>query len=182
MPSAIRFWLSAILLCSATSCSQPPDAPACEHLSQRISNDPVTGHIVLTPSPTCMLMLGEAECGHCTWIISGQERFLGEAHKQIPLRALVDTGKKDVNGKPLLDWAVQVDGKGATVMVSSWLNDLKPWSQVRRESIYLPAEESYAPLSTYIINQCKKSNCNEQVNAFKVKLDSLNGVSAVLPK
>lgn len=174
--NALKYWPFAILLCLATSCSQPPDAPACEHLSQRISTDPVTGHIVLTPSPTCTLMMGEAECGHCTWIISGQERFLGEVHKQIPLRALVDTGKKDANGNPVLDWAIQKDNTGATIMVSTWLNDLKPWSQVRRESIYLPAEESYAPLSAYIINQCKKSNCNAQVDAFKVKLGVLSTV------
>ena len=52
----------------------------------------------------------------------------------------------------------------------------KPWSQLRSESVYLPAEESYAPLAKYIINSCKQNNCDEQVNRFKVKLDSLNGI------
>jgi hypothetical protein len=49
----------------------------------------------------------------------------------------------------------------------------KPWSQLRAESIMCPAKECYAPLSNYIINQCKANNCNEEVNKFKVKLDAI---------
>lgn len=56
----------------------------------------------------------------------------------------------------------------------------KPWSQVKRESIYLPAEESYAPLASFIINTCKKNSCSDQVTRFKVKLDSLKAVGQVL--
>lgn len=50
----------------------------------------------------------------------------------------------------------------------------KPWSQLRSESIYLPAEESYGPLSVSLINLCKKTKCNEEVTRFKVKLNVLN--------
>lgn len=50
----------------------------------------------------------------------------------------------------------------------------KPWSQIREESVLFPAEESYAPLSQYVINACKKMNCNDQVNRFKVKLNVFN--------
>jgi hypothetical protein len=55
----------------------------------------------------------------------------------------------------------------------------KPWSQLKRESVYVPAVESYGPLVTYIINACKKMNCSDQVDRFKVKLDSLAGVRAL---
>ena len=52
----------------------------------------------------------------------------------------------------------------------------KPWSQLKRESVLLPAAESYAPMATYAINACKWMNCNDQVTGFKIKMDSLNGV------
>lgn len=56
----------------------------------------------------------------------------------------------------------------------------KPWSQLRRESILVPAQESYAPMITYMINACKKMNCDDEVNKFRVKLDSLDGIREVL--
>lgn len=169
--------LACILL---TACASPPDVPVCEQLSQRITTDGVTGHELLTPSPTCMLQLGEAECGHCVWIVSGMERFIGEEKKQIALQTLSDTGKRDAAGKAILAWITQKDSSGKIVMVSSWLNGLKPWSTVKKQSAYLPAIESYAPLSTYIINACEKMHCSDQVDLFKVKLDSLNGVAGAL--
>ncbi len=51
----------------------------------------------------------------------------------------------------------------------------KPWSQLRRESILVPSVESYAPLSTYIINSCKKLKCSDEVTRFKVKVDAVSG-------
>lgn len=53
----------------------------------------------------------------------------------------------------------------------------KPWSKIKQEAVYLPAEESYAPLAAYIINACEKMNCGDNVNLFRVKLDSLKIVS-----
>ncbi len=50
----------------------------------------------------------------------------------------------------------------------------KPWSQLKAESVYVPAVESYAPLVTYIINACKKMNCYDAVDRFKVKIDKLS--------
>lgn len=55
----------------------------------------------------------------------------------------------------------------------------KPWSKVRKESIFVPPE-SYASLATYIINSCKKAGCNSEVDKFKIKLNSLYGVAAIL--
>jgi hypothetical protein len=60
------------------------------------------------------------------------------------------------------------------------LFDKKTWDQIQMESILLPAVESYAPLATYMINACKKMNCSSQVDQFKIKLDSLNGVQGAL--
>lgn len=60
------------------------------------------------------------------------------------------------------------------------LYNKKPWSQLRGESVYLPAEESYAPLSAFLINTCKQDGCNDTIDRFKVKLDSLNGLGDVL--
>ncbi len=62
---------------------------------------------------------------------------------------------------------------------ANWFHG-KPWSQLRNESVLCPAEECYAPLAAYIINACKKMNCNSQVTEFKIKLDSLNGVAGAI--
>lgn len=159
----------------------PPDVPTCEYLHQRIIKDPSNGHTLLTPSPACMQVIKEAECGHCVWIVSGNEQFVGEAHQQVQQQKLMDTGTKDDKGKPIYSWQLQVDPTTKKpIMVSTWLNDKKPWSLVKEESIYLPAVESYAPLSTHIINECQKIKCSAQVDAFKIKLDSLNGISGAL--
>jgi hypothetical protein len=56
----------------------------------------------------------------------------------------------------------------------------KKWSQIRAESIYLPAVESYAPIKTYIVDACAKMNCNDQVSAFRVKINALNGIAGAL--
>jgi hypothetical protein len=137
--NALKFLLSIILSLSLTNCTpKPPDVPVCEHLKQRLTTDPVTGHLILKASPVCMKEIGEVECGHCTYIVSGKEIYIGENEK-------------------------------------FHLNK-KPWSQLREESILMPAEESYAPVATYIINSCKKMNCSDDVTRFKVKLDSLNGI------
>lgn len=53
----------------------------------------------------------------------------------------------------------------------------KTWTEIKSSSVYLPAKESYAPLVTYIINSCKKANCDEQVDKFKIKIDSLKGIT-----
>ncbi len=54
----------------------------------------------------------------------------------------------------------------------------KPWSQIRRESIMMPAEESYAPLAAWIINSCAKEKCSAAVDRFKVKLDFLEKIKS----
>lgn len=141
----LNVWLSAILLCCQISCATippPPDIYVFEYLEQHLSTDPVTMHLILTPSPTCMAQVGEAECGHGVSIISGKEVFVGEAK------------------------AVQFKGK--------------PWSMLKSESVFMPAVESYAPLATYLINTCRKFRCSNELNAFRVKLNALNGFSGAL--
>lgn len=126
-----------------TSCTQqPPDVPVCENLTVHIFVEPETGHTVLKPSPACMKQIGEPECGHCVWIMSKKEYYVGENKK-------------------------------------FWLGK-KPWSRVKRESIFVPAVESYAPMAAYMINACEQMHCSDDVTRFKVKLDSLNGIGAVL--
>lgn len=175
---AVRSLLALLLLSSCTP--KPPDVPVCERLNQKLTTDKATGHVLLTPSPACMKNLNEAECGHCVWIVSGNERFIGEEHKLVPLQSLSPTGKKDAAGNAILDWLPVRDDKGKQIMVSTWLDDLKPWHQVVEESAFLPAEESYAPLATYIINACKKMKCSDEITRFKVKLDSLNGIAGAI--
>ena len=68
---------------------------------------------------------------------------------------------------------------GDEVYIGDNANNLfkgKKWSDLKAESVYVPAVESYAPLSTYIINSCKAANCDSQVDQFQVKLNSLNGI------
>lgn len=48
----------------------------------------------------------------------------------------------------------------------------KTWSDLKSQSVYLPAQESYAPLSTYIINACRKANCDSEVNRFIIRFGS----------
>lgn len=132
-----------LLLLWAINCvPKPPDVPVCEDLSIFFTIDADTGHELLHGSPACVANINENQCGHCTYIVSGKEIYVGEQK------------------------AHQFNGK--------------PWSQVKRESIYVPAAESYAPIQAYIINSCKRLNCDKQVDAFKVKLDSLNGIGAAL--
>lgn len=135
--NAQRWSLLAILFVLLTNCTaKPPDVPVCEHMGQRLATDPATGHLILKASPTCMKQIAEVECGHCIYIISGKEIFVGEDPK--------------------------------------YQLDKKPWSKLRQESIMVPSVESYAPLSTYIINACKQMNCNNDVDKFRVKLGSLH--------
>lgn len=132
-----KFLLSMSLLALLSNCTpKPPDVPVCEHLASYLATDAATGHLILKPSPTCMKQVGEAECGHCTTIMTGTEFYVGEdkAH---------------------------------------WFN-AKPWSQLRAESVLVPAIESYAPIATYMINSCKKAGCSDQVDRFKVKIDAVN--------
>lgn len=133
-----------LLLTSVLGCAtpQPPDVPVFENLASHLGADPLTGHTVLRPSPACLAVIQESECGHGVYIMSGKQVYVGE----LPAHLL--------NGKK--------------------------WSELRRQSVYVPAKESYAPISTYIINSCEKMGCNDQVTRFKVKLDSLNGIGAVL--
>lgn len=141
-PNKLRFLALMPLLLSVSCNVTPPDVPVCEYLTQHMSMDPVTKHLLLTPSPTCETQIGEPECGHCTYIMSGKEIYLGEG-------------------------------------LAHLLNK-KPWSAVRAESVYVPAVESFAPIETYIINSCKKMNCNNQVDAFKIKINSLNGITGAI--
>lgn len=46
----------------------------------------------------------------------------------------------------------------------------KPWSQVKAESVMLPAEESYAPLVTYLAYACQQFACREVVTRADKKL------------
>ncbi len=62
---------------------------------------------------------------------------------------------------------------------STHLFNGKKWSELKSESIYVPAVESYAPISEYIINSCKKMNCSNDVTRFKVKIDKLKNVNSV---
>lgn len=143
MLKPLRCLLFVISLWSLTSaCTpKPPDVPACEQFVQHLANDPLTGDLVLTPSPTCMAQINEPSCGHCVYIVSGKEIFVGE--------------KTLLNGKA--------------------------WSQIRASAVILPAAESYAPLSAYIINACKAMNCNQSVDQFTVKLNSLSAIKSVTP-
>ena len=140
----LKLLLLPLLYLSLTNCTPNiPDVPVCEPLDQWTSVDAKTGHTLLNPSPTCETEVGEASCGHCIFIVSQKEAFVGEGAKHLLL------GKK--------------------------------WSELKTESAYLPAKESYAPLATYIINACKKMNCNAQVTKFKVQLDHLGSLKAAIP-
>jgi len=132
--------LFAILSLWSTSACTPkiPDVPACENLSEHLVTELTTGHLILVPSPACMKAIGERTCGHCVYIISGREVFVGEQE-------------------------------------AHHLNK-KPWSKLKNESVYLPAEEAYAPLATYIINACKKMGCNKDVERFRVRLGNLKSI------
>lgn len=89
-----------------------------------------------------MEKIGEHECGHGVYIISGKEIWVGEEPKHYFHK--------------------------------------KPWSQLRRESMIVPAEESGAPLLTYVINSCAQNHCNDKVDRFKIQLNELKGIGPLL--
>lgn len=72
---------SSILL---ASCVTPPDVAMCRKLTgQLIEKKDEFGIPVRTlrPNPKCMDMIGEPECGRCSWTISTRERYVGEEKK-----------------------------------------------------------------------------------------------------
>ncbi len=141
--SALKWTLLCVLPLLFSACAVvPPDVAVFENLTQYLGTDPISGHLILKPSPVCLKEIGEFECGHGVYIMSKREVFVGEKPK-------------------------------------TWFNK-KPWSQIKRESILVPAVESYAPLSTYIIDSCKKMNCDDQVTRFKVKVYELGSIDAVI--
>lgn len=142
MPKKLVWTLLSPLFLSLLNCASIPDVYVFEHLAQRVTTDPVSGHMVLKPSPTCMKQIKEAECGHGVSIITRKQIFVGE------------------------DKAHWYDGK--------------PWSQLRRESVYLPAQESYAPLSKALINFCAQSDCNDDVDKFRVIQGELTSITDVI--
>lgn len=68
-----------ILLCFLLiDCAHaPPDVPVCQGLSERLYKDPVTAHLIYAPNPVCIKQTGEASCGHCTYIVSGKQVYVG---------------------------------------------------------------------------------------------------------
>src|SRR6266576_3128993 len=85
----MRLILSILLSFWAISCTpSPPDVPVCENLPQRLISDPETDHLLLEASPTCEKRIAEVACGHCTYIISGKEIYIGERKPNL------------LNGKP----------------------------------------------------------------------------------
>ncbi len=94
--------------------------------------DQKTGHLVLSGSPTCEKEVGEPECAHCVYIVSGKEVFVGEE--------------------------------------SHFLNG-KPWSEIEATSVYVPVEESFAPLKKYLLDSCKKMGCQKDLGAFRLPLE-----------
>jgi hypothetical protein len=89
-----------------------------------------------------MEKIGEFECGHGVYILSGKEVWVGENPKHF--------------------------------------FNKKSWSQLKRESMIVPAIESGAPILTYIINTCAQNHCNDAVDRYKIQLDELKGIGPVL--
>ena len=121
--------------CIFSACASLPDVPVFEELDQHMSKDPVSGHLILTPSPTCEAQIGEPECGHGVTIVTQKQIFVGNLPAHL------------YNGKT--------------------------WQQLKDESVYCPAVESYAPLNAYMINSCKKFGCSSAVDSFKIKIGSV---------
>lgn len=85
--SQFKFLILLILCCfllGIDACSpQPPDIYAFEHLGSRVTTDAKTGHLILSPSPTCMQQIQESECGRGVSIVSGKEIFVGEQNAHL---------------------------------------------------------------------------------------------------
>lgn len=76
--NALKLMPLLILSVLITNCApKPPDVPVCEHLEPRIHYAD-TGHLISSPSPACMKEIGEPECGHCVYIVTGREVYIGE--------------------------------------------------------------------------------------------------------
>jgi len=51
----------------------------------------------------------------------------------------------------------------------------KPWSQIQQEATVVPSE-FMARLNAHMIKACKESGCDQQVNKWRVKWDSLDSI------
>lgn len=135
----MKWLLLVALFALLINCSvQPPNIYIFEEMNEHMGIDPITGHTILRPSPTCYTKIQELSCLHGVATMTGDEIFIGELPEHF------------FNGKPA--------------------------SQIKEESILMPADESYSPMVTYIINSCKALNCNSDVTRFKVKIESLKNI------
>lgn len=56
----------------------------------------------------------------------------------------------------------------------------KPWSQIKRQGVIIPAED-YAAVKAFILDMCKKTNeCSKDIEHWRIKLDSLDSVGDAL--
>lgn len=132
------------LLILLSSCTRPPDVPACRPLTQRVVEHrdefgiPVRS---FEANPMCVKQIGEPACGYCVWTISSKVQYVGENPK--------------------------------------WHLFKKPWSKILSEMVLMPSE-SYAQMKSYIIKNCKKHNdCNQDIDKWRIKLDSLDSALGV---
>lgn len=146
-------WINfAILLCCLISaCAhKPPDVFVFEPLTQRVYEDETTHHTMVMPSPTCM---------------DGDET----------------KGLKGI-GEPECGHGMSIM-KGREILVGerpeNYFNG-KPWSQIQRESILVPAVESFAPIQAHMINTCQQMKCDPELEKFKVKIDSFSGLKEII--
>ncbi len=95
--------------------------------------------------------LGEPECGFCQFLISNNPTYIGT-------------------------YSIYQHGKRRALEVGE-----KNWPQLKSKAVILPARESFAPLKAYTINLCKSTNCDKTVTDWRLKLDSLDGLGAILP-
>lgn len=79
------------------------------------------------------------------------------------------TGDTILNPSPACEAAIQepLCGHGTAIISGSeiyvgetHLYEGKKWSELKAESILVPAIESYAPLEIFMINSCKKTKCS----------------------
>lgn len=111
-------WMLLPLSMLLFACSpSPPDVPVCGDLKQKLSKDPITNHLILTPNPVCEEKIAEIECGHCTYIVSGNEIYIGEDKKN-----WVDLGKGKKSWSQISDEAIRVPAESYEKIAEYMIN------------------------------------------------------------
>jgi hypothetical protein len=112
----MKWLLLVISLNLLTNCAvQPPNVPLFIELGQHIVKDPITGDILLKPSPTCYEKIHELECLYGIYTMDGKEVFVGNN----PINYFNGKSADQIKEESLLAPSIETYAPIATYIINS---------------------------------------------------------------